>query len=239
MAKLGIILMRKLAFPYYEARLTMGLSSLLPVLGLPSFALLTGLFWRLQHYPPNFYEVVRAFEILLPLAGSLAAAHLFTIESEEGFDELRRSYPEPWWKLTLSRISLAVLLAILSAGLGALVFHYVYGPYSLRDALAPALPPALFLTGLSLLASILTRNYWVAAAVTMGYWFLELQTRGKLTTSLYLFQHTLPSEGIQYAAYADNRLFLVLFGLAFIAACLLIASLHRKGFTLSRKPSVE
>ena len=75
---------------YYEMRLVAGLAWLLPCLGLPAFAVLSRLLWGRFDTEMPLPMVVNAFEIILPLAAGLSAAHLMTIETEEGFADLRR-----------------------------------------------------------------------------------------------------------------------------------------------------
>lgn len=209
-------------------RICLGLPALAPLLGLPAFALLNGLIWSGSMGEPHVYEIARAFEVVLPLAAGLAAAHLMSIEAEEGFDDLRRSYPEAAWRLPLARSLFALGLGLAALALGTGAFRLAAGPFPIGEAVLPALPPALFLSGLSLLAGSLARNYWAAGGAVMAYWFFELQSRGQATGLLYLFQTTLPQESLlQPFPYDLNRGLLAASGLLFI---LLAAgwSVHRK-----------
>jgi hypothetical protein len=74
----------------------------------------------------------------------------------------------------------------------------IWGPLDAVAGLS-ALPSALFLTGLSLLAGRLTRSYWVAAGLALVYWFFELQTRGQITQALFLFNPVWSKTGISPA----------------------------------------
>ena len=198
----------------YEARLVAGLSGLLPCLGLPAYAVLSWLLWGSPGGETPLPMIASAFEIILPLAAGLSAAHLMTIETEEGFDELRRSYPEPRLRLPLLRSGASLAFLLLAMILGAAAFHWIWGPFDLSAAALPSLAPAVFLSGLSLLASGISRSYWVSSGVVMGYWFLELQTRGQLTGALFLFATTWPVSNVYYAL---NRALLAGLGLAFFA----------------------
>jgi len=215
---------------FYEARLVAGLAGLLPSLGLPAYAALSRLLWGRYETELPLPAILNTFEILLPLAAGFSAAHLMAIEVEEGFDELRRSYPEPRLRLPLLRSGAALAFLLLAVVLGAAAFHWIWGPFDLLHAVLPALAPALFLGGLSLLAGGLSRSYWGAASVVMGWWFLELQTRGQITGALFLFDTVWPTAGVSYAL---NRWLLVALGLVFFA--LNAAWYARRGSGLTRR----
>ncbi|MGC9522037.1 MAG: hypothetical protein ACP5HG_09170 [Anaerolineae bacterium] len=183
----------------YEARVSLGAISLLPLLGLPAFALLQ---WALVTHDDVVvapYIVIRAFELILPLISGMASAHLMTVEREEGVSELRLSYPESRWCLPATRTGIALALATVAALLGVLAFRPVFGPTPLGELLEPALSPTLLLIGLSLLVGNATGSYWSAAGLVIGYWFFEVQTRGDVTGSLFLFQYAWPVGGVSYA----------------------------------------
>ena len=189
--------MKPVSFFFYEARLVSGLSALLPCLGLPAYAILSRLLWgRYDQISP--VSLHNTFVIVLPLAAGLSAAHLMSIEVEEGFDELRRSYPEPRLYLPLLRSASALAFLLLALILGSVAFWWAWGPwdFNLVPTLLPAIPPGVFLSGLSLLIGGLSRSYWAAAGAMMGWWFLELQTRGQLTDALFLFHAVWPRTGI-------------------------------------------
>ncbi|MFW6135720.1 MAG: hypothetical protein ACOC7N_02735 [Chloroflexota bacterium] len=198
---------------YYEFRVSLGAASLLPLLGLPAFALLQWLFVLRMGIEVEQYELLRAFELVLPLSAGLAVAHLMTVEREAGMEELRSSYPEAPWRLPAARTLIAFVLAgaVLLVGVGG--FRLVFGSVPWHELIPPALPPALFLLGLSLLAGNLTGSYWLAAALVLGYWFFELQTRGEITEVFFLFQHSRPLEGIDYDL---NRRLLAGLGVLFL-----------------------
>ena len=209
----------------YEARIIFGVTAALPVLGLPLAAFVEGLMWSREPVPaPHLIDVLRTFEVALPLVTGLAAAHLMTVEREEGFAELRDTYPEATWRVPLLRTAGAILLALLSLALGVLGFRLVHGPFDVAAVVGPAIPPALVLLGLSLVTSNLTGSYWLAAAAVMSTWFFELQTKGAVTKTLFLFDASWPLPGVDYDL---NRGLLVALGLALFAANGYISVLRR------------
>lgn len=198
---------------YYETRLVAGLAGLLPCLGLPAFAVLSRLLWGRFDAEMPLPMIVNAFEIILPLAAGQSAAHLMTIETEEGFAELRRSYPESRLRLPLLRSGAALAFLFLALTLGAFAFLFLWGTSNVFVAVLPALAPSLFMTGLSLLVGGLSRSYWAAAGTVLVYWFLELQTRGKISGALFLFATVWNWREVSYPL---NRSLLTGLGFAFI-----------------------
>ena len=180
---------------WYEGRVLLEWSALLPVLALPGYALLRWLVERSSGDSASFAVILRAFEVILPLASGLSAAHLLTVEHDEGFEELRRSYPEPAFRLPLLRIAAALVLCLAAFAVGYAACQFAWGPLNAVQILAVVLPPAVFLVGLSLLVAEVSHSYWGAAGVVMGYWFLEVLTRGNLTGRLYLFDGSMPLQG--------------------------------------------
>ncbi len=198
----------------YEVRLAAGLSALLPILALPVYAVLSRLLWGRFDAEMPLPMIVNAFEIILPLSAGLSAAHLMTIETEEGFADLRRSYPEPRLRLPLLRSGVALAFLLLALTLGAFAFHFLWGAYDVFAAVLPSLAPALFLTGLSLLTGGFSHSYWAAAGAVLVYWFLELQTRGKISGMLFLFDTAWNMVDVSYFL---NRTLLAGLGFAFFA----------------------
>jgi hypothetical protein len=216
---------------WYEFRLAAGLPSLLPVLGLPAFALLLRLVSYAEGQDAVIYDITRGFEVLLSLAAGLACAHLMTLEHDEGFTELRCSYPEGSWRLPLIRTASALGLLTACILVGGLAFRIGFGDYPFRHTVSPSLAPAVFMVGLSLLASNLSRSYWVSAALVMGWWFLDLQLRGQVTGWLYLFQYTMPHEEVELSL---NRLLLAGSGVLFLLFNGTVSSWRRSGKELRR-----
>ncbi len=182
----------------YEGRVSLGATSLLPLLGLPAFALLQWVLVAHDRTGVPAHIVIRAFELILPLIGGLAAAHLMTVEREEGMVELRLSYPESRWRLPTARTGIALALVAVAALLGALAFRLAFGPHRLGRLLGPAVSPTLLLIGLSLLVGNASGSTWAAAGLVIGVWFLEVQTRGEVTGVLFLFQYAWPVEGVSF-----------------------------------------
>lgn len=207
---------------YYEARVGLGPSALLPALALPLYALLEHFTW----HEPGSFHLIRAFEVILPLTAALAACHLMAVEREEGISELRATYPEPRWRLPALRSAGALALALLALLAGMLCFRLTSGPFSLAQVVTPALAPALFLVGAALLVSNLTGSYWATAGTVMGYWFLEVLSRGRFTQTVYLFQKTWPLPDVDLV---PNRLWLAGLGFLFLAANAAISLSRRAG----------
>lgn len=218
--------MRPHGIAWYEGRIAFGLSSLLPALLLPAYALLQWFFWQRGLARPALADLIKSFEVALPLATGLAAAHLMVVEREERFAELRATYPEPPWRLPLLRTGGALLLGSLTLLAAALAYRLAYGPYPVRDVLLPALPPALYLLGLSLLVGNLSGSYWAAAGTVLGYWFLEVYRQGDLTGILFLFDRTWPRLAVDYAA---NRWLLAGLGVALLLANAWLGARRRAG----------
>jgi ABC-type transport system involved in multi-copper enzyme maturation permease subunit len=181
----------------------------LPLLVLPLYALIGLLTWTSRDTRPELYEMTLAFEIILPLGVGLAAAHLMSLEREEGFDALRRSYPEAFWQVPLLRLVGAVVFAAISVLITIGLFLAAYGPFDLGSVVLPALAPGLYLLGMALLVNNLSGNYWASAGVVLAYWFIELQWNGAVTGSLYLFNESLPRPGVDPLL---NRWLLVVVG---------------------------
>lgn len=186
----------------YEVRVSVGISTLVPLLGLPAFALLQRMVVGTSGPGVGRYELARAFELILPLAGALMAAHLMTVEGGEGMAELRTSYTESPWRLPMARTGIALALLVLAAWLGYGAFRLTSGVAPLGQLVGAALGPSLLLVGLSLLVGNATQSHWAAAALVMSYWFFEVQTRGGLTGPLFLFQYSWP---VEHTSYALNR----------------------------------
>ncbi len=213
------------SYVWYELRIAFGWASILPALLFPAYALLGWAVWSSHNQQPALSELAMICELLLPLTAGLLAAHLMSIERDEAFDHIRRSYPETWWRVPLMRTVMSVGLVLCAAALGALIFRMAYGDYRLADILFPALPPALYLLGLALLVNNLTGNAWISGAVILGYWFIEYITRGQFTGALFLFRSTMPTT----TDYGLNRGLLTGFALTLITVNALYSSWRRRG----------
>jgi len=218
--------MRQRSILYYEARSVFGLTALLPVLALPCYALLGLLVW--QYRAPTFAAFVQAFELSLPLAMAISAAHLMCVEKEEYFAELRHSYAEPSWRIPVLRTVGALALMLIMLVVGILFFGVLYPAFDMRrlqEIIVPALPPTLYLAGLALLIGNLSQSTWIAAVLTIGYWFYEFSAKGELTQTLFLFDKTLPRVEV---AYDLNRVLLLVIGLGFIVLNIGVSVVRRR-----------
>lgn len=197
---------------YYEARLVGQLSAILSCLAIPAYTVLMRLWY--QYDDPSPDRLYKIFAILLPLASGLAATHLMSIESEAGFCELRLTYPEPRLRLPFLRSAAAVVFMLLATilGLAAVVWLWGLPDFNSLSWVLHALPPTVFLSGLSLLVGGLSRSYWAATGTVLGWWFLELQTRGQLTGVLFLFHPIWPRTGVSAEL---NQAFLSCVGVGF------------------------
>jgi hypothetical protein len=204
---------------FYEARVTLGWAQALPLLGLPLFILFTWLTRRDYQSPVSSYELMRAFELVLPLMGGLVGAMLMTMEQDEQFSELRFSYTEPSWRVPLVRTINVLLMDLLALALGYLIARVVTGGLDgatrldWQAILLPCLSPAVYLAGLSLLVSGLTRSYWASAGIILVYWFLEISFRGQISGILFLFEHSFPQADVDYSL---NRFLLFALGSLFL-----------------------
>lgn len=177
---------------YYETRIVFGTASLLPLLLLPGYTFLGWILWTNRQAIPSLPQMTNAFELMLTLSGGLACAHLMTIEREEGFDEIRRTYTESAWRVPLMRALEAFMFIGISGLLAALFFYFAYGQYDFSQVVLPAFVPALYLCGVALLINNITGNYWIAAGVIIAYWYGEFLSNGKYTQALFLFNHSMP-----------------------------------------------
>ncbi|MFN8530794.1 MAG: hypothetical protein U0670_19485 [Anaerolineae bacterium] len=211
---------------WYELRIAFGWGSILPTLLFPAYALLGWAVWASHDQQPALSELAVICELLLPLTAGLLAAHLMSIERDEAFDNIRRSYPETWWRVPLMRTVMGVALILCAAAFSALIFRMAYGEnYSVSDLFLPALPPALYLLALALLVNNLTGNAWASAAVILGYWFIEYIARGQYTGPLFLFRATMPNA----TDYGLNRGLLTSLSLMLMVVNALYSGWRRRG----------
>ena len=208
--------MRVLRLISYEARIIFGFPVVLPTLLLPTYALIQWFIWSRSMDPPQLSAILRGFELMLPLSTATAAAHLMVVDKEERFHELRVTYPEPFWFVPVLRTSGALGLGGISAILGMVLFRFAFGPYAAIDQVLPALPPTLFLLGLSLFVSHMGANYWASSGTVVGIWFFSLFTRGRVLPLFYLFDRSWPVDTV---SYLENR-----WALAGMGAVLLVAN---------------
>lgn len=212
---------------FYDFRLSVGFNVVLPTLILPIMGAFNALTWQSNGIIPPLNLLIRPFETVLPLAAGLAAAHLLTLEHDERFADLRRTYPEPRWRLPLARLVVALVMTLVILIAGGIVYFGAYPSTDVGAALRPAFAPTLFMIGLSMAVGAASRSYWAAAGVVMVYWFLEMQTRGAVTGVFYLFRRSLTTPEIESVPYDLNRLLVAGVGLALIGVMFALHSRRR------------
>lgn len=212
---------------WYEARIVFGIASLLPLLILPGYMLIGCIVWASRQAVPPLQEITTVFEVVLTLVGGLACAHLMTIEREEGFDEIRRTYGEPSWRVPVLRALEAAVFLAISGLLTALLFYFAYGAYDFNQVVLPAYAPALYLAGLSLLVNNISGSYWIAAGVIVGYWYGDWITQGAYTQVMFLFNHSSPLDNLDPAL---NRALLIGGALVFFTLNAVYSAWRRRGY---------
>ena len=212
---------------WYEARIIFGIASLLPLLILPGYMLIGWIVWTNGQSLPPLSQIASVFELALTLSGGLACAHLMTIEREEGFDEMRRTYAERSWRVPVLRAMEAAALIAFSGLLAALLFSFAYGRYDFNQVVLPAFAPALYLAGLALLVNNISGSYWIAAGVAVGYWYGEFTSQGVYTRALFLFNHSAPLPDLDPLL---NRALLIGGALVFFALNAAYSAWRRRGY---------
>lgn len=206
---------------YYEGRVAFGFASLLPALLLPLYMIISWIAWEIRSGIPNLSDLRGTFQLLLTLSAGLTASHLMTIEREEGFDTLRRTYPERSFYLPVMRTIGAFVLILASGAVSALILYLRYGAYDVNDLLLMALIPAFYLCSVALLLNQITGSYWVASGLIVAYWFGELTTVGKHTGIFYLFNHAYPNGAVDLPvnviALISSTLVFIVLNIAFNA----------------------
>lgn len=188
--------MRTKNIAYYEARIAFGMASLLPLMLLPGYMFLGWILWTSRQETPSLHQITTVFELVLALSGGLACAHLMTIEREEGFDEIRRTYTEPAWRIPVIRTLEGLAFIALSGLLAAACFYLVNGQYDFSQIVLPGFAPALYLCGFALLINNVTGSYWAAAGIITAYWYSEFVSNGFYTRAFFLFDHSRPLPGL-------------------------------------------
>lgn len=211
---------------YYEARIIFGMASLLPLLLLPGYMFLGWVLWTSRQAIPPLPQVTSVFELVLTLSGGLACAHLMTIEREEGFDEIRRTYAEQSWRVPFMRAVEAIMLISISGLLAALFFYFAYGQYDFNQVVLPAFAPALYLCGLALFINNVTGNYWIAAGLVVAYWYGEFVSGGLYSGAFFLFQHSMPKADLDMSL---NRGLLISVALVLFTLNVRFSAWRRRG----------
>jgi hypothetical protein len=207
-----------------EIKVVFGLTALLPIPALAAFGVLEGLLYNgsLQAADELSIIVVRDFGLFLPLIAALSSAHLMSVEKDEGFDELRHSYPESLSRQSLLRTVIALVQTLMAFCLGWITYSLAFGRMIPPGVLLPVIPATLYLMALSMLVDHLTGSYWAAAGVSLGYWLIEVQIRRISTSPFYLFNAIWPSPGF------DPKINLFLLSMAGILLFAVNILIHQK-----------
>jgi hypothetical protein len=162
-----------------EWRIAFGPATWLPALLLPLYALFRSLLWRAGWRLLELADLVQSFAVILPLAAGLMGAAVWVPEREVGFEPLRRTYPEPWWRSRLLRLCGVLLLLGWSLSVATAVYRVAYGPLPpWRAVVLPAVLPTLLLLGLAVLLAGLLGSYWPAAGMVVLCWAVAFIRRG-------------------------------------------------------------
>jgi ABC-type transport system involved in multi-copper enzyme maturation permease subunit len=172
--------------------------------------------------------VTAVLTIGLPLFLIALFSNLFGEELEERAFGLLFSYPSRAYRLLLERIALALVIGAIALGLCLLVVHFTLFRLHADELWTigkRVVPVCAFLSGLSLLASLVGRNVLAGIGIGIGYWMAELTTRGAWTGDLHLFQGIWPTR--QVALHINGAL-LLLAATGWLAGCLLLMTVGKR-----------
>jgi len=173
---------------------------------------------------PRVGAAVAMLETGLPLLAIFAVGHTASVEWEERTVELSLSYQGGAFGVLGHRLAVAGTLFAGVATLTVAAFAAIMpemlrpGPANAFQVAVEAVPPALLVGSLSLLGSIVGRNYLSGLVTALALWGVELLLPGRLTGPLYLFQASRPLPELA-SCLTTNRIGLcllaaVVFGLA-------------------------
>lgn len=145
------------------------------------------------------------FELFGSIAAAVGLAHVLTVDQDEGAKEVLLTYPASSRRLGLERFIAGIIFSAVPLVLIAGALR-VYTGYALEPGIAQALRidtilldsavSWLFLSGITLLASMLAGN-WLAGLFAGGlYWVTDLISDGQFTSVFFLFARTFPSEAL-------------------------------------------
>jgi len=156
----------------------------------------------------GYLGVYSVLEIYLPLFFSYILAGLVPDEVETGFLELLLSYPQKRWKLITKKLLAAALMIVL---MFVPVLTYIYNAYTLdfRRLLMMAVPPAVALSGVTFLISMITQKKIASMLLAGIYWAFETTTKGVYTGRYSLYYASFFGET---GYYMINRLGLFALG---------------------------
>lgn len=153
-------------------------------------------------------DVLLVLEVALPAVLVLLMSSALSADSSALFEPLLLSYPSRalgWaiWRAT----PVVVVVAAVSVCIGA-VADAVYMHLDANRLFSMIFPTALALSGLTAFGNLLTRVMHGGVILPLGYWALDLVTKGVFTRKLYLFEGSYPSP----LATVDDKAWLALVG---------------------------
>jgi hypothetical protein len=182
--------------------------------------------WSQSDSPRQHFQLV--CELLLPLVGAISAAYLFSPENDPPL-ELLYTCPCPVPVLLAARLAWLggiIMLPAIVVQVTILITQPPLEPGHLWALIRVWVPPAIFLSGLGLLAAQLARSALAGVLAGAMVWTLQVLVLRKIflayraLQSFYLFI-TFAGEPLEDVAL--NRWTLLLLGLVFIAAGLALA----------------
>ncbi len=139
------------------------------------------------------------FEVFLPFFSVVYVVPVMVGDKEAGIWPLILSYPVDRTLLFVSKMLPALVMALLLPWFAWGVIR-VLGVSLAMETLLYTLPGLLFLTGLSAIASVAAPHAAAAYLFPLGWWALDLSTRGLITRTFYLFAASYPQQGIDMGA---------------------------------------
>lgn len=129
-------------------------------------------------------------EQFTPLLGIAICSDILSTEWEKQTADiwLAKSYPRS--RVVLSRFIVAVVLTILSVLLITSQFYLTYVRFDWIEMLLVAIPGAIFLGTMGMLAGTALKNSAAAYIIPLAYWAFEMSTKGKYTGEIYIFART-------------------------------------------------
>ena len=158
--------------------------------------------WGLLSGPPIFRSVRSALvnvELLLPMLAGLFVSDTMTREWAEGTADWRPAQPGGPVRLLAIRLFNTFVLwiavaAVFLVGVHVLYLRPVELTLPLKDTIVLIGPPALFFTGLAVLASLIARTSLGGLIGAAGYWAFAWMTGGSYTGPFHVLYLRAPLE---------------------------------------------
>ncbi|WP_256760718.1 hypothetical protein [Cohnella sp. WQ 127256] len=176
----------------------------------------------------NVASIITILMIGLPLFNILLFTNLFAEDMEERALDLVFTYPHRAHYLLLERIVFALIIATIAFGLSLLTAHFTLLHLSyenLWEITKRVVPVNAYLSGLSLLLSLIGRNVLIGLGAGISYWLLELMTMGKWTRALHLFQGIWPTQAV---TLDNNGLFLLFGSMGWLAGSIILFTVGKR-----------